>query len=122
MCHSVIDIGGEDAPALDASTMPMNTFEFTASMWRGGPAMIAMQEDEMGGQIEFTGAELANIIAVGFEGYYSFTSPNYVRIPECVRLGLNPDILTANRYGYRRMGIHSLKQTAAETATTPVRS
>jgi hypothetical protein len=29
----------------------------------GARATIAMQENEMGGQIEFTGAELANIIA-----------------------------------------------------------
>lgn len=65
MCHSINGIGGEDAPALDASTMtmPMNPFEFAARMWRGAPAMIAMQEDEMGAQIEFTGAELADIIA-----------------------------------------------------------
>ncbi|WP_246107520.1 c-type cytochrome [Puniceibacterium confluentis] len=65
MCHSVNGVGGEDAPTLDAATMPlpMNPFEFAARMWRGAPAMIAMQKDEMGGQIEFTGAELADIIA-----------------------------------------------------------
>lgn len=65
VCHSVDGVGGEDAPMLDANLVdtPMNPFEFAAKMWRGAPAMVAMQEDEVGGQIEFTGAELANIIA-----------------------------------------------------------
>ena len=65
VCHSINGVGGEDAPMLDAEFMdtPMNPFDFTARMWRGAPAMIAMQEDELGGQIEFTGDELASIIA-----------------------------------------------------------
>lgn len=41
----------------------MSPFDFTARMWRGAPAMIAAQEDELGAQIEFTGEELASIIA-----------------------------------------------------------
>lgn len=65
VCHSVNGIGGEDAPMLDAEFMdlPMNPFEFAARMWRGAPAMVAAQEDELGGRIEFTGEELASIIA-----------------------------------------------------------
>lgn len=65
VCHSVNGVGGEDAPALDADTMsmPMQPFEFAARMWRGAAAMIAMQEDELGGQIDLTGQELADIIA-----------------------------------------------------------
>jgi cytochrome c len=65
VCHSINGIGGHDAPALDASTMthPMNPFEFAAKMWRGAEAMIYMQEEELGEQIEFTGDELADIIA-----------------------------------------------------------
>src|SRR5215475_3927669 len=65
VCHSVNGIGGQDAPALDASTMPgmTNPFDFVASMWRGAPAMIEMQQDELGAQIQFTGQELADIIA-----------------------------------------------------------
>ncbi len=65
VCHAVNDIGGEDAAALDASTMPgmTNPFDFVANMWRGAPAMIDMQREELGEQIEFTGQELADIIA-----------------------------------------------------------
>lgn len=65
VCHSINGVGGEDAPALDASTMdmPMSPFEFMARMWRGAPEMIEAQEDELGAQIEFTGQERANIIA-----------------------------------------------------------
>jgi len=65
VCHSINGVGGTDAPALDAKYMddPMNPFEFAASMWRGAAAMIAMQDEELGGQIELTGDELANIIA-----------------------------------------------------------
>ncbi|MCW3782884.1 c-type cytochrome [Defluviimonas salinarum] len=65
VCHSVNGVGGQDAPMLDADLMelPMNPFEFAARMWRGAPAMVEAQEDELGGQIEFTGEELSNIIA-----------------------------------------------------------
>ena len=64
-CHSVNGIGGEDAPPLDAHSMQpmMNPFEFAAKMWRGAAAMIAVQEEAMGEQVEFTGQELADIIA-----------------------------------------------------------
>ena len=60
VCHSVNGVGGEDARPLDASTMdmPMNPFEFAARMWRGAEAMIYLQQEELGEQIEFTGAEL----------------------------------------------------------------
>jgi mono/diheme cytochrome c family protein len=65
VCHSVNGVGGEDAPMLDADTMDeiMNPFEFAARMWRGAGAMVALQEDELGGQIDLTGQELADIIA-----------------------------------------------------------
>lgn len=65
VCHSVNGVGGTDAPALDANTMqgPMNPFEFAARMWRGAEAMIAMQQSELGYQIELTGQDLADIIA-----------------------------------------------------------
>ena len=65
VCHSINGVGGEDAPMLDAELMDeiMNPFEFAARMWRGAGAMVTMQEDELGGQIELTGQELADIIA-----------------------------------------------------------
>jgi cytochrome c len=65
VCHAVNGIGGIDAPALDASTMPgmTNPFDFVANMWRGAPVMIDMQRAELGEQIQFTGQELADIIA-----------------------------------------------------------
>ncbi|MEE8274308.1 MAG: cytochrome c [Alphaproteobacteria bacterium] len=64
-CHSINGVGGEDAPSLDAHSMQpyMNPFDFAARMWRGAAAMIVLQEEAMGGQIEFTGDELADIIA-----------------------------------------------------------
>ena len=65
VCHSINGVGGEDAPMLDAEFMDevMNPFEFAARMWRGAGAMVALQEDELGGQIDLTGEELADIIA-----------------------------------------------------------
>jgi len=65
VCHSVNGIGGEDAIEFDAIYMekPMNAFDFAANMWRGASAMIMMQEDELGRQIELSGDELAAIIA-----------------------------------------------------------
>jgi mono/diheme cytochrome c family protein len=65
VCHSINGIGGEDAPEFNADWMepPMNAFEFAARMWRGAGAMISMQDEELGGQIELDGEELAAIIA-----------------------------------------------------------
>jgi cytochrome c len=64
-CHSVNGVGGHDATALDAHTMRpmMNPFEFAAKMWRMAPAMIYAQEEALGDQIQFTGDELADLIA-----------------------------------------------------------
>jgi cytochrome c len=65
VCHAVNGVGGEDAPALDATTMEraMNPFEFAAKMWRGAEAMIDLQREELGEPIELSGSELADIIA-----------------------------------------------------------
>jgi len=65
LCHSINGIGGTDAPALDWSRMkgPMNPFNFAARMWLGAPAMIAMQQSELGMQIQLTGQELVDITA-----------------------------------------------------------
>lgn len=47
VCHSINGVGGEDAPPLDAATMPMpmSPFEFTAKMWRGAEAMVMLQRE-----------------------------------------------------------------------------
>ncbi|MGR3543173.1 MAG: c-type cytochrome [Paracoccus sp. (in: a-proteobacteria)] len=65
VCHSINGIGGEDARAFGAEYMddPMNPFDFAAAMWRGAEPMVMMQQEELGGQIELTGDELASIIA-----------------------------------------------------------
>lgn len=65
VCHSINGVGGNDAPKLDAATMApmMNPFEFFAKMWRGAAPMIAMQQEEIGHQIEFSGQDLADIVA-----------------------------------------------------------
>ena len=64
-CHAINGVGGHDATPLDSHTMTpvMNPFEFAAKMWRMAPAMIAAQEEVLGEQIEFTGQEIADIIA-----------------------------------------------------------
>ena len=65
VCHAVNSVGGDVGPALNASDMPspMNVFEFAARMWKGAPAMVAMQEEELGDVIELTGQDLADLIA-----------------------------------------------------------
>ena len=64
-CHAINGVGGHDATPLDAHTMDrmMNPFEFAAKMWTMAPYMITAQEEALGEQITFTGAELADIIA-----------------------------------------------------------
>jgi len=64
-CHAVNGVGGHDAAALDAHSMEpyMNPFDIAAKMWTMASIMIPAQEEELGAQIEFTGDELADIIA-----------------------------------------------------------
>lgn len=65
VCHSVNNVGGQIGPSLDADDMPqpMNAFEFSARMWRGAPAMAAMQEDLLGEVISLSGQDLADLVA-----------------------------------------------------------
>ena len=64
VCHQLNGVGGDHGPSLDMSEMgPMNPFEFAAKMWRGAATMVALQDEELGGQIELTGQDLADIIA-----------------------------------------------------------
>jgi cytochrome c551/c552 len=64
-CHAISEIGGTSAPPLDAEFAPgeVDPLDFVARMWRGAEAMIFMQQEELGEQIDFTGQELADIIA-----------------------------------------------------------
>lgn len=65
VCHEINGIGGRDAASLDEKTMTpiMNPFDFFAKMWLGAMPMIAMQNHELGHQIELTGQDLADIVA-----------------------------------------------------------
>lgn len=65
VCHAVNGVGGEIGPSFNAADMPstMSTFEFAARMWRGAGAMVEMQEELLGEQIELSGQDLADLIA-----------------------------------------------------------
>jgi len=65
VCHAINGVGGEVGPALDAADMPatMNAFDFAARMWKGAPAMVAMQEEELGDFIKLSGQDLADLVA-----------------------------------------------------------
>lgn len=65
VCHSINEVGGENAAPLDAASMDEtgNPFEFFARMWLGMKPMIEMQEELMGEQVELTAQELGDIVA-----------------------------------------------------------
>lgn len=64
-CHAVNGIGGHDAPPMDDHTNLglLSPFDFVAKMWNHAPGMLAAQEEAFGGQITFTGEQIADIIA-----------------------------------------------------------
>jgi len=64
-CHAVNGIGGHDAPSMDdhANLGLLSPFDFVAKMWNHAPGMLAAQEEAFGGQITFTGEQIADIIA-----------------------------------------------------------
>jgi mono/diheme cytochrome c family protein len=64
-CHAVNEIGGTTAPPLDVASAPgeVDPLEFVARMWRGAEPMLMMQQSLFGEQLDFTGQELADIIA-----------------------------------------------------------
>jgi mono/diheme cytochrome c family protein len=64
-CHAINEIGGTSAPPLDVAAVPgrVDPLDFVARMWRGAEAMIFMQQQELGEQLDLTGQELADIIA-----------------------------------------------------------
>ena len=55
-CHAVNGVGGKAAPAMDSdATEPsVNLTDFAARMWRGAPAMIELQEMDLGYQIRLS--------------------------------------------------------------------
>jgi mono/diheme cytochrome c family protein len=65
VCHAINEVGGTSASPLDAEgeAGEVDALDFVARMWRGAEAMIFMQQRELGVQIDFTGQELADIIA-----------------------------------------------------------
>jgi mono/diheme cytochrome c family protein len=65
VCHAINEVGGTSASPLDPEAAPgdVDALDFVARMWRGAEAMIFMQQQELGVQIDFTGQELADIIA-----------------------------------------------------------
>ena len=64
-CHAIHEIGGTTGPPLDVEFTPdeVDPLDFVARMWRGAEAMVSMQQSLFGAQLDFTGAELADIIA-----------------------------------------------------------
>ena len=64
-CHAINEVGGTSAPPLDAEGAPgaVDPLDFVARMRRGAEAMIFMQQQELGEQLDLTGQELADIIA-----------------------------------------------------------
>jgi len=65
ICHSVNNVGSDIATSLDASNMSIarEPFEFFARMWRGAPKMLALQNADLGYQIDFSGQDIADIFA-----------------------------------------------------------
>jgi mono/diheme cytochrome c family protein len=65
ICHAINEVGGTGAPPLDAEAVPgeVDALDFVARMWRGAEVMIFMQQQELGVQTDFTGPEIADIIA-----------------------------------------------------------
>ena len=64
-CHAVNGVGGKAAPALDsdAAQPSVNLTDFAARMWSGAPAMIELQEMDLGYQIRLSGDDLAHLAA-----------------------------------------------------------
>ena len=65
VCHSVNGVGGETAPALDA-TEPAGVFDpldFAARIWKGAEAMIALQSMELGYVVDLSGRDIADLAA-----------------------------------------------------------
>ncbi|MAW79645.1 MAG: hypothetical protein CMI63_05360 [Parvularcula sp.] len=65
ICHQVNGVGGTAAPDLSAASAPdlINPLDFSARMWRGAPAMTALQAVELGYVIELDAQDIADLAA-----------------------------------------------------------
>ncbi len=62
LCHSVNGVGGLAAPPLDAQdSAEIDLMTFVARMWRGAPAMIELQNLELGYFVDLTAQEIADL-------------------------------------------------------------
>lgn len=135
-CHAVNGIGGHDAPALDAHDMPkfMNPFHFAAKMWNHAPAMVAAQDEAFGEQVQFTGQELAGMIAFAHddEAQHEFTQRPNTRGEKddgapwqqgCVGRGgylwrRRPSKAARARLGWRRAKVYPLVRQASPSSAS----
>lgn len=64
-CHSVKQVGGKAAPALDApdGSTSVHLLDFAARMWAGASAMQELQAIELGYRVELTGNEIGDLAA-----------------------------------------------------------
>jgi mono/diheme cytochrome c family protein len=65
ICHQVNGVGGEAAPDLSAGepASEINPLDFSARMWRGAPAMTALQTIELGYVIDLDAQDIADLAA-----------------------------------------------------------
>ena len=72
ICHEAGGVGGRAAPSLTASInalsadqidSPVDPLAFAARMWRGAPAMTALQTAELGYQIDLSAEDIADLAA-----------------------------------------------------------
>ncbi|MFH1804121.1 MAG: c-type cytochrome [Pseudomonadota bacterium] len=65
VCHTVNNVGGHTAAPMDATSLSQTTdpFDFFARMWRGADQMLALQNHNLGYQVDFSGQDLADIFA-----------------------------------------------------------
>lgn len=64
-CHSVNEVGGKAAPALDApkAGTTVDLLDFAARMWSGATAMQELQSIELGYRIDLDGGEIGDLAA-----------------------------------------------------------
>lgn len=65
ICHQVNGVGGRAAPDMSVATAPaaINPLDFSARMWRGAPAMTALQAIELGYVIDLDAQDIADLAA-----------------------------------------------------------